>query len=140
MTGNPSRLALVATVPSGVMGIPAKRLGGAGSVFGAAGAGAPAYGFLTFPRCFGRFPDTLIGGRCPCPGTACPSGAAGCDTGVAVCAAPGLAAISAAATKVEDERKMEWIADSRPRSRPRWMTGNTSRPNGELRPRHRDFG
>ena len=37
-TGSPNRLALVATVLSGVIGIPARLLGGVGSGFGAGGS------------------------------------------------------------------------------------------------------
>jgi hypothetical protein len=52
----------------------------------------------------------------------------------------GLAAISAAATKLDVEMRRKRKADRRPRLRPRWMTGSTLRPNGEERIRHRDFG
>ena len=65
ITGRPSRLALVATVLSGVAGIPAKpgagATGGAGAPCGVGAAGAGCV-FLT-ARLTLRFPDTLIGGR-----------------------------------------------------------------------------
>src|SRR6516225_4432219 len=83
MTVSPNRLALCATALSGVTGIPASALGfdpatlpgigGARTGLGAEGASAPRYGFLTFPGCFGRSPETRIGGRLvwPCPACDC---------------------------------------------------------------------
>ena len=112
MTGSPSRLALAATLLSGVMAVPASACDGETDT--GDGDGVPAAlvcgckttsgrRFLTAPRC-ARFPDTLTCGN---SFFSCFSGVA-CAGGVAVCATPGLGASEAPSAITDVEMRREW--------------------------------
>jgi hypothetical protein len=89
------------------------------------GAGLPA--LLCFAGCFGRWPETSMGGSGPWRGFVCSA----CG---AVCAATGLIAKQVIVSRAEVERKKHVNAQRRPRSRPRLLTGTTQRPEGDTQP------
>src|SRR5580698_9719809 len=72
---------------------------------------------------FGFCPETWICGSLD-------RSAAGALCGAALCATPGPDASVRLAAIVDVERRQR-NRDNRPLLRPRWMTGNTPRPNGE---------
>jgi|SRR5580693_138664 hypothetical protein len=85
------------------------------------GAGLP--GLLSFAGCFGRWPETSIGGSAPWRGFVC-------SPGGAVCAAPGLTA-EQVVRRADVERKKNENARKRPRLRPQLLIRKTQRPESD---------
>jgi hypothetical protein len=82
---------------------------------------------LCFAGCFGRWPETSIGGSGPWRGFVCsPCGA--------VCDATGLTARHVLVRRADVERERSENARRRPRSRPRLLTGTTQRLEGDTQP------
>src|SRR5580693_386200 len=94
------------------------------------GAGLP--GLLSFAGCFGRWPETSIGGSAPWRGFVC-------SPGGAVCAAPGLTA-EQVVRRADVERKKNENARKRPRLRPQLLIRKTQRPKATLNSSPRRFG